>query len=244
MTDEAYGDPAEEAFGQLRTEVALLRRAVEGLAAAEERHEPVDYGPTLGKMAGQLAAVDKRIEALAQSPLLSMTPARVAGEVQAVAARARQEAQGDWSRAQRALDDAVRTLGEIIPRPRAAYDQRRWVLAGGAGGVIAGIILWVGLSGPIARALPNRWQVAERMAAATLKQDRWSAGQRLLAKVKPESWRTMVDDLRLVDDNRDALEACRARGSSTCKVTMPVSETALAPGACVIGQAPEGSSSQ
>ncbi|MBO9545643.1 DUF6118 family protein [Caulobacter sp.] len=223
MPNEAYGDPAEEAFGQLRTEVALLRRAVEGLAAAEERHEPVDYGPTLGKMAVQLAAVDKRMEALAQSPLLSMTPARVAGEVQAVTARARQEAQGDWSRAQRALDDAVRSLGEIIPRPRAAHDQRRWVIAASAGGVMAGIVLWIGLSGPIARALPDRWQVAERMAAATLKQDRWSAGQRLVAKAKPESWRAMVDDLRLVDDNRSALEACRAKGSATCKIsTRPV----------------------
>ena len=220
MTDEAYGDPAEEAFGQLRTEVALLRRAVEGLAGAEERHEPVDYGPTLGKMAGQLAAVDKRIEALAQSPLLSMTPARVAGEVQAAATRARQEAQGDWSRAQRALDDAVRSLGEIIPRPRAAHDQRRWVIAAGAGGVVAGIVLWIGLSGPIARALPDRWQVAERMAAATLKQDRWSAGQGLLAKAKPESWRAMVEDLKFADDNRSALEACRARASRTCKVSL------------------------
>lgn len=224
MTDEAYGDPAEEAFGQLRTEVALLRRAVEGLAAAEERHEPVDYGPTLGKMAGQLAAMDKRIEALVQSPLLSMTPGRVAGEVQAAAARARQEAQGDWSRAQRALDDAVRALGEVVPRPRAAHDQRRWVIAAGAGGVMAGIVLWIGLSGPIARALPDRWQVAERMAAATLKQDRWTAGQRLLAKAKPESWRAMGDDLRLVDNNRGTLEACRTRGSSTCKVSMPAPE--------------------
>lgn len=226
MTDEAYGDPAEEAFGQLRTEVALLRRAVEGLAAAEERHEPVDYGPTLGKMAGQLAAVDKRIEALAQSPLLSLTPARVTGEVQAVTARARQEAQGDWSRAQRALDDAVRALGDVVPRPRATRDQRRWVIAAGASGVIAGIVLWIGLSGPIARALPDRWQVAERMAAATLKQDRWSAGQHLLAKAKPRSWRAMVEDLRFIDGNRAALEACRARGSPTCKVAMPAPETA------------------
>lgn len=219
MTDEAYGDPAEEAFGQLRTEVALLRRAVEGLAAAEDRHEPANYGPTLGKMAGQLAALDKRIEALAQSPLLSMTPSRVAGEVQAVTARARQEAQGDWSRAQRALDDAVRALSDVVPRPRATRDQRRWVIGAGAGGVTAGIVLWIGLSGPIARALPDRWQVAERMAAATLKQDRWTAGQRLLAKAKPESWRAMVDDLRLVDDNHGALEACRAKGSAVCKIS-------------------------
>lgn len=225
MTDEAYGDPAEEAFGQLRTEVALLRRAVEGLAAAEERHEPVDYGPTLGKMAGQLAAVDKRIEALAQSPLLGMTPARVAGEVQAAATRARQEAQGDWSRAQRALDDAVRSLGEIIPRPRTAHDQLRWVVAAGAGGVMAGIVLWIGLSGPLARALPDRWQVAERMAAATLKQDRWTAGGQIMHGVSPQDWTRIVEMSQFERDNREALEACRraaAKGGKdqNCRLTV------------------------
>lgn len=217
MTDEAYGDPAEEAFGQLRTEVALLRRAVEGLAAAEERHEPVDYGPTLGKMAGQLAAVDKRIEALAQSPLLSLTPARVAGEVQAAATRARQEAQGDWSRAQRGLDDVVRALGEVVPRPRATRDQRRWVMAAGAGGVMAGIVLWVGLSGPIARALPDRWQVAERMAAATLKQDRWTAGGQMMHGISPQDWARIVEMSQFERDNREALEACRRAAAKAGK---------------------------
>lgn len=229
MTDEAYGDPAEEAFGQLRTEVALLRRAVEGLAAAEERYEPVDYGPTLGKMAGQLAAVDKRIAALAQSPLLSLTPARVAGEVQAAATRARQEAQGDWSRAQRGLDDAVRALGEVVPRPRAARDQRRWAIAAGAGGVMAGIVLWIGLSGPIARALPDRWQVAERMAAATLKQDRWTAGGQMMHGVSPRDWARIVEMSQFERDNREALEGCRkaaakAAKSQNCKVTVRARE--------------------
>ncbi|WP_454758813.1 DUF6118 family protein [Caulobacter segnis] len=223
MTDEAYGDPAEEAFSQLRTEVVLLRRAVEGLAAAEERHEPVDYGPTLGKMAGQLAAVDKRIEALAQSTLLSMTPSRVAGEVQAAATRARHEAQGDWSRAQRGLDDAVRALGEVVPRPRATRDQRRWVITAGAGGVMAGIVLWIGMSGPIARGLPDRWQVAERMAAATLKQDRWTAGGQMMHGVSPQDWARIVEMSQFERDNREALGACqraaaKAEKDQTCRV--------------------------
>ena len=225
MTDDAYGDPAEEAFSQLRTEVALLRRAVEGLAAAEERHELVDYGPTLGKMAGQLAAVGKRIEALAQSPLLSLTPARVAGEVQAATTRARQEAQGDWLRAQRGLDDAVRALGEVVPRPRAIRGQRRWVIASGAGGVMVGVVLWIGLSGPIARALPDRWQVAERMAAATLKQDRWTAGGQMMHGVSPQDWARIVEMSQFERDNRDVLEACRqaaakAGKAQSCRVAV------------------------
>ncbi|WP_145998307.1 DUF6118 family protein [Caulobacter flavus] len=220
MTDEAYGDPAEEAFGQLRTEVALLRRAVEGLAVAGERHEAIDYGPTLGKMAEQLAAVDNRIEALAQSPLLSLTPSRVAGEVQAATARARQEAQGDWSRLQRGLDDAVRTLDQVIPRPREAREQRRWLSGAGAVGFLLGIFVWLGLSGPVARVLPDSWQAPERLAAAILRRDRWSAGQRLMEKSNPQAWRTMVEDLRFADDNRATLDACRARASSTCKVPL------------------------
>ena len=225
MTDQAYGDPAEEAFGQLRTEVALLRRAVEGLAAADERHEPVDYGPTLGKMAQQLAAVDKRIEALVQSPLLSLTPTRVAGEIQAAAAHARQEAQGEWSRAQRGLDDAIRALAEVVPRPRATRDQRRWVIGAGISGFVVGLVLWIGLSGPIARALPDRWQVAERMAAATLKQDRWTAGEQMMHGVSPQDWARIVEMSQFERGNLQALEACRKVAARTgksqsCKVTV------------------------
>ncbi|MDI1365760.1 MAG: DUF6118 family protein, partial [bacterium] len=149
--------------------------------------------------------------------------ARVAGEVQAAATRARQEAQGDWSRAQRGLDDAVRALGDVLPRPRAARDQRRWVIAAGAGGVVVGIVLWIGLSGPIARALPDRWQVAERMAAATLKQDRWTAGGQMMHGVSPQDWARIVEMSQFERDNREALEACRraaAKGGKdqNCKV--------------------------
>jgi hypothetical protein len=225
VTDEAYGDPAEEAFGQLRTEVALLRRAVEGLAAAEERHEPVDYGPTLGKMASQLASLDKRIEALAQSPLLSLTPARVAGEIESATARARNEAQADWSRAQRELNNSVWELGQLIPHARSVRDQGRWLIGIGLSGIVLGVFLWIGFGGPVARALPDHWQLPERLAAATLRADRWSAGQQLMAKARPAAWRAMAKDLRFVEDNRAALDACRARASSTCKVSVRPSQT-------------------
>ena len=49
-----------------------------------------------------------------------------------------------------------------------------------AAGVVFGIVFWVSLSGPIARALPASWLVPERMAAASLRLDRYDAGLRLI----------------------------------------------------------------
>ena len=223
--DNPQGDAAEEAFDQLRTEVALLRRAVEGLAAADERHEPVDYGPTLAKLASQLAAVDKRIGAVAQSPLLTLTPALVVADIQAAAARARQEAQGDWSRVQHGLDNTIRALGETLARARTGVEQRRSLIIVGASGVLVGVLLWTSLSGPVARALPDRWQVAERLAAATLKEDRWAAGSRMMHGASPQDWQRIVDMAEFERDNRKALYNCRqaaakAETSQKCKVTV------------------------
>ncbi|MDB5580649.1 MAG: hypothetical protein JWR80_5825 [Bradyrhizobium sp.] len=225
MTDEHDEDAATEAFSQLKAEVALLRRAVEGLAAATERAEVPDYAPTLGKMTARLEAVEKQVTAMARSPVLSLTPMRVAAEIQSVGAAAHQAARQDWKRAEGSLDNAVRVLGQVVPRPRETALQRRWLMAVGDGGVVAGIALWVGLSGPIARALPDRWQVAERMAAATLNLDRWNAGMRMMVGAGPQEWAKIVAMSAFEDDNRAALEACRQAAAKSgkaqaCKVVV------------------------
>jgi hypothetical protein len=219
MTDEQQdGDAATQAFDQLKAEVTLLRRAVEGLAAASERAEVPDYAPTLGKMTARLEAVEKQVTGMARSPVLSLTPMRVAAEMQSVGAAAHSAAQQDWKRAEGSLDNAVRALSQVVPRPRATQLQRRWLMAVGGGGVVLGIVLWIGLSGPIARALPDHWQVAERMAAATLKQDRWNAGMRMMAGAGPQEWAKILSMSKLEDDNRAALEACRQAAAKTGKV--------------------------
>ena len=81
------GDPAE-AFDRLRAviegqdrELALLRRAVEGLAAERAHIDVPDYSETLGRMQQGVDATADRIavinDVIARSPALAMTPEQI-----------------------------------------------------------------------------------------------------------------------------------------------------------------------
>ncbi|MCL6546037.1 MAG: DUF6118 family protein [Bryobacteraceae bacterium] len=206
---------ATEAFAQLTREVALLRRAIEGLTGGEARTEAPDYSPTLGQMAGRLEALDHQITILANSPLRTFSPSRIAAEIEAAVSGARHQARQDLVQTQRGLDEALRVLSDVVARPRDRKDQQRWMIVTGMVGVALGVGLWTGLSGPVARALPYRWQAPERMAAATLDQDRWAAGGRLMHGVNPDAWARIVEMAAFERENRAALEACRGAAART-----------------------------
>ncbi len=79
------GDGATEAFDGLRGEIALMRRAVERLAA--EKADAPDYTVTLGKISRDERQAAERLEAMANSPALSLTPVAIGTQVERVAAR-------------------------------------------------------------------------------------------------------------------------------------------------------------
>ena len=92
-------------------------------------------------------------------------------------------------------------------------------------GAVAGVIVWVCFSGPIARALPAGWSVPERMAAATLRLDRWGAGARLMASASQQGWARLAAASDLERENRTALDDCRKTAERTgkaqrCSVTV------------------------
>src|SRR3546814_18111971 len=68
------GDDPQAAFEQLRGEVALVRLAVEGLARARESIEIPDYQPTLANTEKILLALTQRVEGIAKSPPMKITP--------------------------------------------------------------------------------------------------------------------------------------------------------------------------
>ena len=74
---------------------------------------------------------------------------------------------------------------------------------------VKGLPVWVCFSGPIARALPARWSVAERMAAATFRLDRWEAGARLMQSADSQGWARGMVVSELERANRKALDDCR-----------------------------------
>ncbi|WP_269713925.1 DUF6118 family protein [Caulobacter sp. NIBR2454] len=198
---------AEEAFEALRAQVALMQRAVEGLAA-EKPAGAVDYSPTLGAMAKSLGEIEARLEDLAASPALAMTPGAWAAGQEAAVAQAGRQAQDDLRKAETALRQATQRIEMAARRERTAKDQRRWLAGVGFAGVAAGIALYAGLAGPLARALPSRWHAPERLAARTIGLDRWAAGQRLMASASPQAWAEVARGSKLVTVNREVLDQC------------------------------------
>ena len=197
---EALGADPAAAFEALRAEVAALRAS---LGAGDARVAP-DYAPTLGKMAATLAKIEAH-------PALQLTPEAFAYQVRQARDAAQQQGSRDMSAAIQRVDAAGAGLERLTERQRTGRDQVRQVAIMTAVGAVAGVIVWVGLSGPIARALPAAWSVPEKMAAATLNLDRWRSGARMMASENREGWDEMVSGANLVRFNETALAHCRAK---------------------------------
>lgn len=202
-------DPAE-AFDALRSEVALLRRAIEGLSA-QQPEAPPNYSPTLAKIEKATVALGARIEEMSASPVLALTPEMVASQLRSHATLARNEVHGEMLSAISTVTKAGGALASLATRIRTRDAQLRWLVYAGGGGALLALVVWLGLSGPMIRALPAAWQVPERMAAATLGQDRWTAGARLMQGADAEAWRRMRFGEALVAQNRNVIDACWKR---------------------------------
>jgi len=203
---EALGDDPAAAFEALRAEVAALRAS---LGDGDGRVAP-DYAPTLGKMAAALAKIEAH-------PALQLTPEAFAYQVRQARDAAQQQGSRDMSAAIQRVDAAGAGLERLAERQRTGREQVRQVAIMTAVGAVAGVIVWVGFSGPIARALPASWSVPERMAAATLRLDRWGAGVRLMQSDNPQSWTQIAMGAKLERENRPALENCWRAATRTGK---------------------------
>jgi len=171
-------DPAT-AFAALRGEVSLLRRAVEGLTA--ERQDAPDYTATLDATANRLAEIGTFMRTIAERPAMTLTPDRFATEIVQASAKARAGDRDNVDRASAALKGSIASIDGVVEKAWTADRQNRWLVGAVLAGVIAGIILSSVLPGEIARALPARWNVPERMAARLMRLDIKEAGQRLVA---------------------------------------------------------------
>lgn len=207
--DEAHGaepqDAAAEAFEALRAEVAQLRAVLEGLPTTAP-----DYSPTLAAIAQSLAAMEAH-------PALRLTPDALASQVRQASEAAQQQGRRELANAVQRVDAAGADLERLAERQRTGREQVRQVAIMTAMGAVAGVIVWVCFSGPIARALPASWGVPEKMAAATLRLDRWEAGARLMQSASPSGWARLAQASEIEQANRTALEGCRAAAVRTGK---------------------------
>lgn len=214
MDEQGTGDAAAEAFEGVRAEVALLRRAVERLAAERaEMPEQPDYSETLGRIAQGLTATAQRVDVLTKSSLQAMTPLHVASQIIAAASDARRGDQQIIAEARGGLDQATRQLVGMVASARRGDEQNLWLAGAGIGGMLVGMALWVALAGPLARAVPERWLWPERAAARTLDRSMWDSARRLAGVSQPDVWNAMVAGGMVLEANRDAIERCEKAAS-------------------------------
>lgn len=172
-------DPASEAFERLRREVALLRRAVEGLAG-EGREPPVDYSPTLAGLRKAVKEVGAGVEALGERPALVLTIEQLVASQHRMVSGLVAQPIAELARDRAAFAQAVEAI-RAAQRAELQRDQLwRRALALAAASAASGALVWGLALGPVARALPASWRVPERLAAATLDLPMAEAGRRLL----------------------------------------------------------------
>jgi hypothetical protein len=193
--EQETGDPAEAAFDRLRNELLAGQDSV----VAELKR--LDCSETLGVIIQRLQAIDEH-------PALRMTPQRFGQELRATSEAAEKRAEQQVYGAIQGLDAVARDLKAQLVGARDRRRQNRLLAIAAAVGLVVGAGLWAGLSGPLARALPASWAAPEKMAAATLGMDSWSAGQKLMAWANPSGFQLVVQGDRLARANREALAKC------------------------------------
>ena len=124
MGDDHELDAAAEAFEGVRGELALMRRAVERLAAERaEVPEFPDYSETLGKMAKALNATMQNVGVLAKAAEDNVAPRYVADRIVAAGAHARDEDRRLIATAGEKMDKATTALQAS---PQALYAEQRF----------------------------------------------------------------------------------------------------------------------
>lgn len=212
----AAGDPAAEAFARLEGELALMRRAVQHLAAERADIVIPDYGTTLTDMAKRMGAISESLKGIAVHPAMQMTPDSIGNRIAAAAESARRTDHDGISQARDDLHHAAQAMRSVTAHARTAAEQRQQLYRVAGGALLAGILLWSFLPGTIARAVPDSWHWPERMAARMVgAPSRWDAGARLMQSDSAEAWNALAQAADIQRDNRDAIDACRKSAATS-----------------------------
>ncbi|WP_419808595.1 DUF6118 family protein [Sphingomonas sp.] len=181
---------AAHAFGELRAEISLLRRAVERLT--DERTSQPDYALSLEAISKRLEDVCVWAQRVSEKPALKLTPGTLASEIAGAAASSRAQDQRLLESATAAMDAAGSRIDAMIARSRSIVEQDRELLRNRIAFAVAGMVMFAILPGAIARSLPVNWAVPERIAARMLGTDMWHAGQSMMARADPDRWDQIV----------------------------------------------------
>lgn len=134
---------AVSAFEDLRGEVSLLRRAIEGLAA--ERRDQPDYSATLEALAATNDGIRDWARKVSERPALQLTPQRIGEQIEAAVSLLREQDRKEFAAVQGRLEGAITEAQAISRQARTSYEQvRREKIAGGVcflGGFLLSLFL-------------------------------------------------------------------------------------------------------
>ena len=223
-------DQAAQAFDDLRAELVSVRRAVERLSAEHSGQSPApDYSETLGVISHNLSGTAQRVDALVNSPALSLTPAEINRQIIEVGTAGRSEDRRAIAAARQVIEEVATTMGRQLDSHVMADEQRRRQWQVGLAALAAGALLWAILAGPLARSMPASWLWPEWMAARTLRMPMWEGGKRLMRAGNGQAYADVQAGNRLVVANRDALTVCRkqavrAKKAVRCTIQVKVED--------------------
>lgn len=124
-TLDTAADPAAEAFARLEGELALMRRAVQHLAAERADIVIPDYGATLTDMAKRMGAIGDSLKTMAGHPAMQMTPDSIGNRIAVAAEAARRSDQDRISQARSDLNHAAQEMRSVTAHARTAAEQRQ-----------------------------------------------------------------------------------------------------------------------
>ncbi|MFA6125256.1 MAG: DUF6118 family protein [Sphingomonas sp.] len=133
----AQSDPAS-AFADLRGEVSLLRRAVEGLTA--ERQNAPDYTPTLTELSSRLARTEELLGKIAESPAMRLTPENMAVSIARASETARAGDRETLDKSGATLRASIASINGVVEHAWAADRQWKQLYWTGGGGLLMGAL--------------------------------------------------------------------------------------------------------
>ena len=146
-------DPAALAFEALRQEIALLRRAVTGLAADQSSIEVPDYSESIARRTSMVSSIGKRLVALSETPAFGYTPRDWSREIEMASEDARRKDRESIMLSGEILRKTTEDLTRSLMSAKEAAKQQQWLLWTGGGGVLAGMLLWALCIGPTIHAM-------------------------------------------------------------------------------------------
>jgi hypothetical protein len=209
MTVEVeQADSATRAFTDMRDKIAGLTRAVDSMAGEWKALEIPDYSKTLEKVAMELKANADQLEKWTEKPALKLTPQALSDAIIKAGSAARAEDHAALTTAVKALNQTEKDMTGALISARTAQAQDKRLRRVSINCMIAGIILWAVIPGPIIRAMPASWHLPERVAARVLGTNAWEGGQRLMVFANPDGWGSLAMVGRATQPSVQAIKAC------------------------------------